>query len=129
MGVTILVTTHYMDEAEHCDRLSLMHMGRLIALGSPDELKDKVNDEIGAMFEIMTESPFETMDILAKKFAFCNIFGRRIHLYSTDHERDRIMIENTLKEHKIDLLDVREKSVPFEDVFVYFCEKAEKEAV
>ncbi|MCE1248654.1 MAG: ATP-binding cassette domain-containing protein [Firmicutes bacterium] len=129
MGVTILVTTHYMDEAEHCDRLSLMHMGKLIALGSPDELKDKVNGEIGTMFELLTESPFETMDLLAGKFGFCNIFGRRIHLYTTDHERDKIVINRILEEKGITLLDIREKAVPFEDVFVYFCEKAEREAV
>jgi ABC-2 type transport system ATP-binding protein len=38
-GMTIFVTTHYMDEAEYCDRLGLIYMGKLIALGSPEELK------------------------------------------------------------------------------------------
>jgi ABC-2 type transport system ATP-binding protein len=38
-GVTVLVTTHFMDEAEYCDRISLIYRGRSIALGSPDELK------------------------------------------------------------------------------------------
>jgi len=43
-GMTIFVTTHYMDEAEHCDRLALIHLGRVIASGSPEELKaTKVN--------------------------------------------------------------------------------------
>jgi ABC-2 type transport system ATP-binding protein len=37
--VTVLVTTHFMDEAEYCDRISLIYRGRSIALGSPDELK------------------------------------------------------------------------------------------
>ncbi|CAI9399714.1 putative multidrug ABC transporter ATP-binding protein YbhF [Pleomorphomonas sp. T1.2MG-36] len=41
-GVTVLVTTHFMDEAEYCDRISLIYRGRSIALGSPDELKAKV---------------------------------------------------------------------------------------
>jgi ABC-2 type transport system ATP-binding protein len=39
MGVTIFVTTHYMDEAEHCDRLGFILDGRIIAIGSPSELK------------------------------------------------------------------------------------------
>ena len=39
-GVTVFVTTHYMDEAEHCDRLGLIYAGRLVALGSPRELKE-----------------------------------------------------------------------------------------
>jgi ABC-2 type transport system ATP-binding protein len=41
-GVTVLVTTHFMDEAEYCDRISLIYRGRAIALGSPDELKARV---------------------------------------------------------------------------------------
>ena len=38
-GVTVLVTTHFMDEAEYCDRIGLVYRGQLIALGTPDELK------------------------------------------------------------------------------------------
>jgi ABC-2 type transport system ATP-binding protein len=41
-GVTVMVTTHFMDEAEYCDRIGLVYRGRLIAIGSPDELKDRV---------------------------------------------------------------------------------------
>ena len=44
-GVTVLVTTHFMDEAEYCDRISLIYRGRSIALGSPDELKSRVANE------------------------------------------------------------------------------------
>lgn len=44
-GVTVLVTTHFMDEAEYCDRISLIYRGRSIALGSPDELKAQVASE------------------------------------------------------------------------------------
>lgn len=43
LGVTILVTTHFMDEAEYCDRISLFYKGETIALGTPDELKAKAN--------------------------------------------------------------------------------------
>lgn len=43
-GVTVLVTTHFMDEAEYCDRISLIYHGRSIALGSPDELKASIAD-------------------------------------------------------------------------------------
>jgi len=41
-GVTVMVTTHFMDEAEYCDRIGLIYRGRLIALGTPDELKQGV---------------------------------------------------------------------------------------
>ena len=41
-GVTVLVTTHFLDEAEYCDRIALVYRGRVIAAGSPDDLKDRV---------------------------------------------------------------------------------------
>jgi ABC-2 type transport system ATP-binding protein len=52
-GVTVLVTTHFMDEAEYCDRISLVYRGRSIALGSPDELKASV---------ITADNPDPTME-------------------------------------------------------------------
>ncbi len=41
-GVTVMVTTHFLDEAEYCDRVALVYQGRVIALGSPDDLKDRI---------------------------------------------------------------------------------------
>jgi ABC-type multidrug transport system ATPase subunit len=40
-GVTVMVTTHFLDEAEYCDRLGLIYRGRLIAEGTPDDLREK----------------------------------------------------------------------------------------
>lgn len=128
LGVTILVTTHFMDEAEHCDRLSLMHMGRLIALGNPGQLKMDVTGQIGEMLEILTDTPFEAMDILVKNFEFCNIFGRTIHLYTKNPKNDIEKINSLLSQKDITIHDIRKKMIPFEDVFVYYCEKAEREA-
>jgi ABC-type multidrug transport system ATPase subunit len=44
-GVTVLVTTHFLDEAEYCDRIALVYKGRVIAAGSPDDLKDQVRTD------------------------------------------------------------------------------------
>jgi ABC-type multidrug transport system ATPase subunit len=44
-GVTVMVTTHFMDEAEYCDRIGLIYQGQVIAEGSPDDLKDRVRDD------------------------------------------------------------------------------------
>jgi ABC-type multidrug transport system ATPase subunit len=46
-GVTVMVTTHFLDEAEYCDRIGLVYRGRVIAEGSPDELKTRVRDRVG----------------------------------------------------------------------------------
>jgi ABC-2 type transport system ATP-binding protein len=45
-GVTIFMTTHYMDEAEYCDRIAIIDLGRIVALGTPDELKAKVGGDV-----------------------------------------------------------------------------------
>lgn len=124
MKVTILVTTHYMDEAEHCDRVSLMNQGKLIALGSPEELKQDVTRQMGSMLEVLTDSPFETLEALQKECGFCTIFGRKIHLYTKDPKNEEQRIEEILGRKKIKLLDLAEKVIPFEDVFVFFCERA-----
>jgi ABC-type multidrug transport system ATPase subunit len=44
-GVTVMVTTHFLDEAEYCDRIGLVYRGRIIAEGSPDELKDQARSD------------------------------------------------------------------------------------
>ncbi|MBI2265769.1 MAG: ABC transporter ATP-binding protein [Armatimonadetes bacterium] len=127
LQVTILVTTHYMDEAEQCDRLSLMHLGKLIALGSPQGLKSEIHKEIGAMLEILVDAPFEALEVVSRAYPFCNIFGRTLHLYTPDVKRTQDTIGSLLGEKGIQVKEVRTRLMPFEDVFVYFCEKAEKE--
>src|SRR5205807_1617317 len=44
-GVTVMVTTHFLDEAEYCDRIGLVYRGQLIALGSPDDLKERARTQ------------------------------------------------------------------------------------
>jgi ABC-2 type transport system ATP-binding protein len=58
-GVTVFVTTHYMDEAEYCDRLALLHQGRIVALGAPDELR-RTGFE-GELLEIAVDRPVEAL--------------------------------------------------------------------
>jgi len=126
MGVTVLVTTHYMDEAEHCDRLSLMTNGNLVALGDSKGLKEEVNKEIGILLELTTSDPFLTVEVLKKKFDHCLIYGATVHLYTKDEQRATVDIKKMLSENSIVLTDIRKRVMPFEDVFVYFCERAAK---
>ncbi len=58
-GITVFVTTHYMDEAEYCDRLALIYRGELIASGSPTSLKTEVMRQ--AVLEVMTDRPQDAM--------------------------------------------------------------------
>jgi ABC-2 type transport system ATP-binding protein len=64
-GVTVLLTTHLMDEAERCDRLGILDEGKLVALGKPDELRASVG---GDCLTIHTEHPEELGARIAERF-------------------------------------------------------------
>jgi ABC-2 type transport system ATP-binding protein len=61
-GVTVLVTTHYLDEAEHCHRLAVIHAGRLAAIGSTEELKHVFAGR--SILEVHAANPIEAMRLL-----------------------------------------------------------------
>lgn len=44
-GVSVIITTHFMDEAEYCDRIALINQGKIIKIGTPDDLKDSIRSE------------------------------------------------------------------------------------
>lgn len=121
MGITVLVTTHYMDEAEHCDRLSLIAGGQLVAMGAPDALKSRVTGEIGILLEVGTSDPFATVDILKDNFSYCSICGKKVHIYSKNVAESSEKVKQLLSQRNIQLDDIRESIIPFEDVFVYLC--------
>jgi drug efflux transport system ATP-binding protein len=79
-GVTVFVTTHYMDEAEYCDRLGLIYRGELIALGTPEELKTRhMGEEI---VELFCERPQDAMEIVEALpgVRHAALFGRGLHV-------------------------------------------------
>jgi ABC-2 type transport system ATP-binding protein len=64
-GTTVLLTTHYLDEAERCDRIALLDAGQLVALGTPAELRATALDHLGAhLFAVHTASPVRAMEVL-----------------------------------------------------------------
>ena len=124
MGVTVLVTTHYMDEAEYCDRVLLITKGNIVAMGPPNQLKENVNEKIGVLLELTTSDPFAAVEVLKPQFEHCVIYGANVHIYTKEEKRDIPRIGQLLKNNNIELKDTRHRIVPFEDVFVYFCEHA-----
>src|SRR5712691_8269415 len=78
-GVTVLVTTHYLDEAEHCHRLAIIHGGRLAALGTTDQLKRVFADR--AILEVHAANPVETMRLLDRMPGIekTSVFGTSVH--------------------------------------------------
>ncbi|MCJ7594991.1 MAG: ABC transporter ATP-binding protein [Desulfobacterales bacterium] len=79
-GVTVFLTTHYMEEAEYCNRIGLINRGRLIALGSPSELKTKYLE--GHIYEVGSSDALAAVEALAEAEEVLDaaVFGRVIHV-------------------------------------------------
>ena len=116
-GVTILVTTHYMSEAEHCDHLVLMHAGRVVADASPETLKQEVAAEAGQLLEIDTPNARTAMDRLVNGgFLEPAMFGQHMHVWSMSPTKDIPRIAGLLD---LDPATIRNLDLTMDDVFVH----------
>jgi ABC-2 type transport system ATP-binding protein len=125
-GVTVFVTTHYMEEAEYCDRLGLIYRGELIAGGAPRELKLRLMPE--AVIDVLVERPQEAVvhleDIPGVKEAA--LFGRGLHVVADDAGRVAERVREVLTRRRF-LVERVEKIVPsLEDVFVSLIEARDR---
>jgi ABC-2 type transport system ATP-binding protein len=126
-GVTVFVTTHYMDEAEYCDRLGLIYRGELIALGTPEELKTRYMAE--EIVEVICERPQEAMGFIEELAGIRHaaLFGRGLHVVADSAEAALPAIAARLAEQGF--AEIRtEKIMPsLEDVFVSLIEAHDRE--
>jgi ABC-2 type transport system ATP-binding protein len=78
-GTTVLVTTHYLDEAEHCDRVAIIHAGRLAALGTTDALKGVFGSRL--ILEVRSDKPVDAMRLLdgMQEVEKTSMFGTAVH--------------------------------------------------
>ncbi|WP_182866465.1 ATP-binding cassette domain-containing protein [Rhodopirellula sp. JC639] len=118
-GVAILVTTHYMAEAERCDDLALMYAGRVVASGTPAKLRDQLHRRRGTPLAIATSSPMRSLR-LAREHGFprAAILGRTLRLLTTDIQRDQRRLAELFRDAKIAVTDWRHDDIAMEDVFV-----------
>lgn len=125
-GATVLVTTHYMDEAEHCDRLGLIYRGKLIALGTPDELKGTYH---GELLEVECEPLMEGLEALSQIPLVSDValFGALLHVTVPNLQTALPEIESAFKREKIKMLSVERIEPALEDVFVSLIEAQERE--
>jgi drug efflux transport system ATP-binding protein len=126
-GVTVLVTTHYMDEAEHCDRLTLMEEGKIIAEGKPSELKETIL--AGKLFEI-SASPFNlTAATLAGfELKYLEPFGLKYHAMSDGGPEFEARIAAALDAAGCVVESIRPVAANLEDVFLAVIGGKQKEA-
>ena len=125
-GVTVFVTTHYMDEAEYCDRLGLIYRGELIAGGTPNQLKSgRMEEEI---LDVLCARPQEAMVELEKVAGVKEValFGRGLHVVMEAGARDGQRIGPFLEKQGYPVERV-EKIIPsLEDVFVSLIEARDR---
>jgi ABC-2 type transport system ATP-binding protein len=117
-GRTIFVTTHYMDEAEHCHRLAFIQQGRLAALGTPEAIKrDRMG---GQVLEIDCAAPQAAMGVLRGMGLFdeVSLYGALIHIVAVGAGAHQAQIEDALRAAEIEVRSVDAISPSLEDVFV-----------
>jgi ABC-type multidrug transport system ATPase subunit len=118
--VAILVTTHYMSEAEHCDHLALMYAGRVIADDTPANMIEALQQEAGHLLDIVTDQPLAALALLEKEgFQGVALFGKHIHLLAKDTETVEKQLQDVLSRQSIKLLSLETNAPTLEDVFVY----------
>jgi ABC-2 type transport system ATP-binding protein len=120
LGITLLLTTHYMDEAEYCDRLAMINGGKLVAMGTPEELQKQTEEEKGILLEIVCPQYLEARKVIEQKVGPVVFFGRKIHLFSKQAETDIVRVKTVLAEAKLENFRVQPVPVLLEDVFIHF---------
>ncbi len=127
-GHTIFVTTHYMDEAEYCNRVALMYRGKIIALGTPEELKRDLQTH--KLLRLDTSAPLDTMRAVEKLPGVLDIavFGGGLHVVVDDVDASIARIRSKLAEEKIEVRHLEQIPPSLEDVFVGLIEAEERKA-
>jgi ABC-type multidrug transport system ATPase subunit len=123
-GITVLVSTHYMDEAEHCDRLALMHQGRLAAVGSPAELKQRATADGGPAVVVTAQAFERAYPLLNERFPGAMLYGRRIQWQSRDANADVTTAETLLRAAGVEAM-VSAQPLTMEEAFIFFIAQAE----
>jgi ABC-2 type transport system ATP-binding protein len=124
-GVTTFVTTHYMDEAEYCDRLALIYRGKIIALGTPTELKLKTLPQ--GVMEVECDPLLPALDLLKKEswVSEAAVFGDSLHVIGKEGSKIEREISLLFQKNGI-VLKMMERIRPsLEDVFVSLIEREE----
>jgi ABC-2 type transport system ATP-binding protein len=126
-GAAILVTTHYLEEAEQCNRLGFMVAGEVVAEGSPREVKEQMG---GHLIEFIVDDPQRAADLLrqGEERWRVSLFGDRLHVITdSDVEAGARDTERALAAAGIRVISATEQPYSLEDVFIAVVEKARKQ--
>ena len=120
-GITIVLTTPYLDEAERCSRVALMDQGKIMDLDTPENLKAR---RIGEIVEIITSDIRISYKIIKEQFNFdVQLFGDRLNVVVDDQTRDVNRISELLIKNEIKIIDTRIISPTLENIFIHMLNK------
>jgi len=122
-GITVFVTTHYMDEAENCHRLALIHSGKLSAVGTPRELRRSIRDR--SVLVLRGPGIFQWIEEMARLESLDEVavFGDSLHIIVHESERADSEIRRFLGHHALSDFDLEQAEPSLEDVFVTLIKK------
>jgi ABC-2 type transport system ATP-binding protein len=126
-GTAILVTTHYLEEAEQCNRLGLMLAGELVAEGTPGAIKSR---QRGHLLEFIVDQPQRAADLLkddAERWRV-SLFGDRLHIITDDDvDAEKRMTIDRLSANGVRVINVREERFSLEDVFISIVQRTRQQ--
>jgi ABC-2 type transport system ATP-binding protein len=127
-GHTIFVSTHYMDEAEYCHRLALMYRGKVIALGTPAELKAGLTEH--SLLNLEASDPLDTMRAIEGLSGVYDVavFGGGLHVTVDDADATSARVRERLAAQGIEVRKLARIEPSMEDVFVALIEREERKA-
>jgi len=125
-GVTVLVTTHYLDEAEYCHRIAVIHAGRLAAIGSTRELKQIFAGRL--VLELRAARPVDTMRALdgMPEVEKSSLFGTAVHAVLKPGQAALEAVRQRLAARGLEVMAIEPVQPSLEDVFLDVVEKAER---
>ena len=125
-GAAVLITTHYLEEAEQCNRLGFMVGGELVAEGTPRGVKAAQG---GRVLEIATDKPERSLSLLKAEMEHWRValFGDRLHvIVDGDPEQETRRLAARLEQESIKVLETRDQDYSLEDVFLVIVEKSQR---
>jgi ABC-2 type transport system ATP-binding protein len=127
-GVTVLITTHFMDEAEYCDRLGFISSGRLMALGTPTELRRRTVTE--DVFSVSLANPSRGRKALHElpRVVATTYFGQRLHVFAEPEVFDERSLASAARQAGVEVEKIERMEPSLEDVFVRLAMRGGTEA-
>ena len=121
-GITILMSTPYLDEAERCSRVAMMNKGKIIALDEPKKIKSSINKEV---LEVVCTPVKKAYRTIKEGTDFdVQIFGDRINIVLDNYEKDYPVIKKSLTDNSVNIIDHRNVTPTLENVFIYKIKEA-----